>query len=473
MKHIFGKRRQAPPADDCTAGSSAASDYELLERFLKHRDDRAFAVLVARHGQLTMSVCRRSLCCEQDAEDAFQATFLVLARKAGTVRKAGSLSAWLYQTAYRISLRARTRRARRRELPLEDLDVIAPETLARIACDYQQSVVDEELNRLPERYRLPVFLCCVEGQSVDEAATQLGWSFGSVKGRLERGRQELRRRLMLRRVSPLVGMALVATLPTAATAAPVSASLIASTVQAGMQFAAGQTALGYVSQNSLTLAQRSLSMSITTKVTACSLLLAGALTVGGGGWALSNANGAGRGSDEVIQGQTVAATLADAEGQFALAAEGERRDGDKPKAGPRDGDAPRTGPRDGDRRPAEGAGVRRDAEGTRRGGEGERNPLQGFTPQNQREAVLYQMILSLQAEVTSLRAEIRGKGGAADYQRPDARRPAAKDGDAPRREGEVRKDGDAPRREGEARKDGDAPRREGERKDGDAPKREG
>ena len=466
------------------AAAPAATDERLLAQFLAaaklgRRDDASFAELVARHGPMVLGVCRRTLGNQQDAEDAFQATFLVLARKARSLRTARSLPAWLYQTAYRIALRARAARAKRRETPLENEAMIAPDTLAQIAHDYEQSLVDDELDRLPEKYRLPVFLCCLEGKSLDKAAGQLGWSLGSVKGRLERGRQELRRRLMLRRGAPAVALALVACLPkTASAAVPVPASLLASTVKAGVSYAAGHGTLGMVSKHALSLADGStrLMSAAATKFAACSVLTIGLLAWGGSQLPAPARAGGGSGPRNVIELQTsVPASQAAAEAgaglagvQIAFAAENESprprdraqtattlRDGDQPRTGPRDGDAPRTATREGAAR--EGAareGAAREGgarEGAREGMQ--RDPLAGFQPANQREAVLLQMIMQLRAEVAQLRSQVQGRSstgvgtrdgvGAREGAADGVRKAGARDGDGAQKTGP--RDGDQPR----------------------------
>jgi len=468
------------------AAAPAATDERLLAQFLAaaklgRRDDASFAELVARHGPMVLGVCRRTLGNQQDAEDAFQATFLVLARKARSLRTARSLPAWLYQTAYRIALRARAARAKRRETPLENEAMIAPDTLAQIAHDYEQSLVDDELDRLPEKYRLPVFLCCLEGKSLDEAAGQLGWSLGSVKGRLERGRQELRRRLMLRRGAPAVALALVACLPkTASAAVPVPAALLASTVQAGVSHAAGHGTLGMVSQHALSLADGStrLMSAAATKFAACSALTIGLLAWGGSQLPAPARAGGGSGPKNVIELQTsVPASQASAGSlsgvQIAFAGEGDAprtgpRDGDQPRTGPREGDQPRTGAREGDaprtatREGAAREGAREGAaregaarEGAAREGSREgmqRDPLAGFQPANQREAVLLQMIMQLRAEVAQLRGQMQGRSTIGVGQRDGVgAREGAADGvrKAGARDGEGSKtgprDGDQPR----------------------------
>jgi RNA polymerase sigma factor (sigma-70 family) len=174
------------------------TDRELLDRFALYRDEAAFALLVRRHGMTVMGVCRRLLRDHHEAEDAFQAVFLVLARKAGSVRWHDSVAGWLFQVGYHLALRLRARAARRSMQPIPG-DVIAePET--RHDRDLSD-ILDEELDRLPEVYRAVVILCCCEGKTRAEAALQLGCKPGTVKIRLERARALLRTRLTRRGVS--------------------------------------------------------------------------------------------------------------------------------------------------------------------------------------------------------------------------------------------------------------------------------
>ncbi len=193
-------RRLVSPAALETAG-----DAELLERFRRGRDEEAFAVLVRRHGPMVLRVCRRVLGDRHAAEDAFQATFLVLARRAGWIRRPTALAAWLFGTAQRVALKARARRACT-VLP-EDVPAAADDVLATLTVRELLARLDEEVQRLPERYRLPVILCCLEGKTQDEAARQLGWTAGSVKGRLERGRKRLHDRLVRRGIVPAATLA--------------------------------------------------------------------------------------------------------------------------------------------------------------------------------------------------------------------------------------------------------------------------
>ena len=175
------------------AGPAAApGDAELLARFVAARDGEAFAALVARHGPLVWGVCRRLLADPRDAEDAFQAAFLVLARRAAAVRPAGALAAWLHGVARRVALKARAAAARRRPRqpgPLAaDPPDRRPEPLDELSARDLLAVIDEEVARLPAGYRLPVVLCYLEGRTQDEAARLLGWTAGTLRGRLDRGR---------------------------------------------------------------------------------------------------------------------------------------------------------------------------------------------------------------------------------------------------------------------------------------------
>jgi RNA polymerase sigma factor (sigma-70 family) len=177
----------------------AAPDAALVTRWALHRDEDAFAILVVRHGPMVLGVCQRVLGDRQHAEDAFQATFLVLARKAGRIQPPEALPAYLYGIALRIARKAR-RAKRCKAIPghsdaAEPADP-QPHALDALSGRELLAMVDAEVARLPEVYRLPVLLCVLQESSVEEAARILGWSTGSVRGRLARGRQMLRQRLM-------------------------------------------------------------------------------------------------------------------------------------------------------------------------------------------------------------------------------------------------------------------------------------
>jgi RNA polymerase sigma factor (sigma-70 family) len=196
------------------------SDEDLLQRFRSGRDASCFHALLRRHGPMVLAVCRAVLRNEADAEDAFQATFLVLARRADSVRDAGSVCSWLHSVAHRTALRARVDLARRRKHEERALPQEASSPKGLIGCDVQL-VLHEELNRLREGYRTPLVLCYLEGQTQDEAARRLGLPKGTLKGRLERGRALLRKRLARR------GLAPEAAFPSGACAPPLSASAAA------------------------------------------------------------------------------------------------------------------------------------------------------------------------------------------------------------------------------------------------------
>jgi RNA polymerase sigma factor (sigma-70 family) len=188
----------------------AASDAALLARWLSQREEAAFAALVARHGPMVLGVCRRIVGDAQQAEDVFQATFLVLARKAARLRRPEALASFLYGIALRLARRARLVAARR---PLTALTPQIPEPvdpsphpLDVLSGRELLALLDTEVARLPEVYRLPLLLCVLQGRTLEEAARQLGWSIGSLRGRLERGRARLQQRLGRRGLGLSVGV---------------------------------------------------------------------------------------------------------------------------------------------------------------------------------------------------------------------------------------------------------------------------
>jgi RNA polymerase sigma factor (sigma-70 family) len=180
----------------------ADSDAALLARFIAQRDEDAFTALVRRHGPLVLGLCRRWLGSLHDAEDVFQAAFLVLARKAASIRKRQSLASFLHGVALRLSARARMGAARRNRAPLEVKSVDTPDPLRHLTAGELRQALDEELDILPERYRAPLVLCYLQGRTQDEAARELGWSKGTLRRRLARGRELLQARLAGRGFSP-------------------------------------------------------------------------------------------------------------------------------------------------------------------------------------------------------------------------------------------------------------------------------
>ncbi len=221
LTHLRGILSRREGAED--------TDGQLLERYLSQSDECAFEMLLRRHGPMVLGVCRRVLGNSHDAEDAFQATFLVLVRRAGSIMPRERVGGWLHGVAYRTALEARRSRARRRRKEA----LVVPRTVSseNLASEWGP-VLDGELNRLPINYRLPLLLCDMEGLTRKEAAQKLGWAEGTVSSRLSRGRELLARRLK-RHGFGLSVAAATATVPT---------PLIGSTVKAALLMAAGQTA---------------------------------------------------------------------------------------------------------------------------------------------------------------------------------------------------------------------------------------
>jgi RNA polymerase sigma factor (sigma-70 family) len=190
------------------AGHPAPGDADLLNRYRDGRDPEAFAALIDRHGPMVLGVARRIAGDVHTADDVFQATFLTLAQRAASIRRPTALPAWLHQTARHLALAARRSQARRTRVEASAGVKRPADPLAELTGRELIAVLDEELQALPEELRLPLILCCLEGRSQDEAAALLGWSPGSLRGRLERGRKRLRERLARRGLSLAVGVGL-------------------------------------------------------------------------------------------------------------------------------------------------------------------------------------------------------------------------------------------------------------------------
>src|SRR5579871_1106294 len=166
-----------------TSRPEDVSDHELLRRFLGRQDEEAFAQLMGRHRPMVQSAALRVLGNWHDSEDVAQATFLVLARKAGSLRGKDSVACWLYRVAYYLALKVRAASARRQTQERQTVAKATPDGLEEIRLSEAQSLLDEELTKLPERYRAPLLLCCLEARTRDEAARQLGWSLATLKRR--------------------------------------------------------------------------------------------------------------------------------------------------------------------------------------------------------------------------------------------------------------------------------------------------
>ncbi len=173
-------------------------DHELLERFAGHRDEAAFAALLRRHGPMVLGVCRSVLHDLHDAEDAFQAAFLLLSQKAASIHRREAVSGWLYRVAYHAAVRAKANAARRRILEKRAVIMPSADPVLDLSLREVRAVLFEELERLPEEYRRPLVLCGLEEKTLEEAARLLGWTKWAVKGRLQRGRELLRARLQRR-----------------------------------------------------------------------------------------------------------------------------------------------------------------------------------------------------------------------------------------------------------------------------------
>jgi RNA polymerase sigma factor (sigma-70 family) len=257
------------------------ADRRLLDRFVSGHDENAFATLVEKHGPMVLGVCRRVLPDAQDADDAFQATFLVLIRKAAFIKEEGRLAGWLYTVAYHAALKAKAAATRRR---LAERQVLEKSSAGRLA-DRQgpdlRSVLDAELARLPEKYRLPLMLCYLQGKTNEQAAQELGWPTGTVKGRMARARELLRSRLS-RRGMPFSPAALASVVTSEAAPAAVPRSLAEATMKAALTPAAGSAAAGALSAPVRVLTEEVLKATVATRsrlavaLVGCVVTLAGA-----------------------------------------------------------------------------------------------------------------------------------------------------------------------------------------------------
>jgi RNA polymerase sigma factor (sigma-70 family) len=277
-------RRHA--GERCVAG---LSDAALLERFLRQRDEAAFEALFWRHGPMVLAVCRRMLS-PADAEDAFQATFLVLVRKAASIGRHEAVGAWLYRVAHRVALRARTLARPMMELPPEG-PAAASDEEAVVWRDLRP-VLDDAIDSLPEKYRAPVILCYLEGKTNQEAARELGCPRATVATRLRRARERLRQCLG-RRGLLLPGAGLGVALVGRARADAVDSGLAHLTLKDALRGAGGGAIAGGASPQAVALADGVTRTMFPSKVKlAVLLLIAQGLIVGGGVWWHAQAVGA-------------------------------------------------------------------------------------------------------------------------------------------------------------------------------------
>jgi RNA polymerase sigma factor (sigma-70 family) len=220
--------------------AEATEDGQLLERFASHRDEAAFTALVQRHGPMVWGVCRRVLQDEHQAEDVFQATFLVLVRQATAVTKSRAIGSWLYSVAFRAALRARAQAARREVHERQAPPMPVAEGTEEVSRRELHRVLDDEMNRLPEKYRTPLVLCYLEGKTLAEAARQLGCPLGTIATRLATARERLQRGLT-RRGLTLATAVLTAEFSQNLGTAAVPAALAETTVKTALVAAVNRT----------------------------------------------------------------------------------------------------------------------------------------------------------------------------------------------------------------------------------------
>jgi RNA polymerase sigma factor (sigma-70 family) len=257
------------------------TDGQLLDDYLRRRDEAALAALVRRHGPMVWGVCRRLLRNQHDAEDAFQATFLVLVRKAAGVLPREMVANWLYGVAHQTALKARATTAKRRTRERQVADMPEPAMSEQNLWHDLQPLLDQELSRLPDNYRVAIVLCDLEGKTRKEAARQLGVPEGTLAARVARGRVILAKRLA-RYGLTVSGGALGTMLAQEVASAGVPTSVVSSTVKAASLFAAGQTAAaGLISAKAAALTEGVLKSMLLSKlkVAVVVMLAIGALAI--------------------------------------------------------------------------------------------------------------------------------------------------------------------------------------------------
>jgi RNA polymerase sigma factor (sigma-70 family) len=257
---------------------SRLPDNQLLARFVAERDEAAFAALVKRHGPMVLGVCQSVLRHAQDAEDVCQATFLILAQKAGSIRKKNSVASWLHGVAHRLAWKLETSR-RRLPKPVVS-DRMAANPMDELSWREVREIVHEELARLPENYRQPLILCYLEGQTQEQAARQLGWTAGMLKGMLTRGRDVLRQRLTQRGLA--MAVPLFAGVLASGTA---SAVLTKTTAHAAVMLVTGKTLGEGITAQAAALAKGGINAMAMTKLKVAAMVLAMGLLAAGGGMA--------------------------------------------------------------------------------------------------------------------------------------------------------------------------------------------
>lgn len=260
--------------------AAGLSDGELLERYASRGGEAAelaFAALVERHGPVVYRVCRRMLRDPNDAQDAFQAAFLVLIRKAHSIRNRESVGSWLYGVALRVASDARAATSRRLT---HERNAARPELQASASCDLAEALT-EEVGRLPEKFRVPIVLCDLEGYTCEEVARRLGWPLGTVRSRLTRGKERLRSRLQRRGLAPSSSV-IVAALRMPAEAVP--SAVVGSTLRTAVSITTGRAVAGAVSAPVLALSEGVLRTMLISKLKiTAGAVLAGVIAAGSAG----------------------------------------------------------------------------------------------------------------------------------------------------------------------------------------------
>jgi RNA polymerase sigma factor (sigma-70 family) len=261
------------------------TDADLLRRFLADREGAAFAVLVQRHGPMVLGLCNRILGDLHSAEDALQATFMVLVRRSASLRCTGSLGNWLYAAAKRIALKARAKAIARRRLERRLETMPRTEPIDESTWQELRSILDDEIGKLPKKYRAVIILCHLESKSHEQAAKELSWPKTTLTSRLVRGRELLRQGLVRRGIT-LSAAAVVTALAQKATAAPVATMLTLNTVKAATNLLAGEALTGVgLSAGAVALAEEAMKRIFWMKATVLFLVLVLAFGAVGAGLA--------------------------------------------------------------------------------------------------------------------------------------------------------------------------------------------
>jgi len=299
MNRMVRRLKQAALLGD----GKTQSDGRLLEAFLSGRDEDAFAILVKRHGPMVLGVCKRVIGNLHDAQDAFQAVFLVLAKKAAAIVPRELVGNWLHGVAFRTALHARAKLCRRRARELQVMDMPHPTVTTNFDVLDLHQALDRELCKLPDKYRVPIVLCDLEGRSRKDVAGQLQIPEGTLSSRLATGRQRLAK-LLTRHGLALSGGALATVLSQQSAAAAMPAVLLATTVKAAALTAAGKSAEALLSTHVLALSQGVLKTMLLSKIKVITVLVLGVLVggIGAGFIGLPGGN-----SDQAVQAAQPAA----------------------------------------------------------------------------------------------------------------------------------------------------------------------